>query len=285
MDRAAPPVARVFRVFLVDGRELLRLGVAALLEVQQDLEVVGEAGRAADVLPRVCATRPDVVLLGEFPPEFGVDGGGSGRLGAGGASGAAPAVTSAATGAGAGARAGAATAADSSIAADATTVADPSTAAAAELCRALRAEPDPPVCLLLSAVLDVRTLTAAERAGAAGCVPEDVHGGELVAALHRLAAGEPLHAGRTEPLPMPAAPPAPPKPPDPLTGLSPTDREIVALIGEGLTNRQIGTRLGLSERTVKNHVSRVLAALDMERRTQIAALASRLGLPDPTGPA
>lgn len=221
MDRGTPLPARVF---LVDGRELLRRGVAALLAVQEDLEVVGEAARADDVLPRVRATRPDVLLLGELLSE-GAD-----------------------------------------------------VDAAARLCRELRGEPDPPACLLLTDTYDVHTsashsqTTAAEHAGAAGCVPEDVHGGELVAALRRLAAGDPLreHAD--------AFPQLPPEPPDPLARLTATDREIVALIGAGMTNRQIGKQLGLSERTIKNHVSRILAALAMERRTQIAALASSLRL-------
>jgi DNA-binding NarL/FixJ family response regulator len=63
---------------------------------------------------------------------------------------------------------------------------------------------------------------------------------------------------------------------DPLKDLGATDREIVHLIGEGLTNRQVGDRLGLSERTIKNHVSHVLTVLRMERRTQIAVLAASL---------
>ena len=221
MDRGVPTPTRVF---LVDGRELLRLGAAALLAVQADLEVVGEAGRVADVLPRVRATRPDVVLLGE-------------------------------------------------LAAERPQEPDADAAAAVGLCRALRAEPDPPACLLLAAVLDERALAAAERAGAAGCVSADVHGGDLVTALRRLAVGAPLHDGHD-----PGFPAEPPVPPDPLEGLSATDREIVALIGEGMTNRQIGSRLGLSERTIKNHVSHILAILAMERRTQIAALASTLRL-------
>ena len=223
MDRGAPLPTRVF---LVDGRELLRRGAAALLAVQGDLEVVGEAARAVDVLPRVRATRPGIVLLGglqpegfEWPEELSAE-------------------------------------------------AEP----AAEVCRALRDEPEPPVCLLLVAALDEATLLAAERSGAAGCLPEDVPGGDLVVALQRLAAGHPLHDHAD------SLPPVPPEPPDPLAGLSATDREIVSLIGEGLTNRQIGTRLGLSERTIKNHVSRVLAVLAMERRTQVAALASTLRL-------
>jgi DNA-binding NarL/FixJ family response regulator len=90
--------------------------------------------------------------------------------------------------------------------------------------------------------------------------------------LTAVAAGQSLHehrGGLSEP-PVGHAE----EPPDPLDGLGGTDRDIVALIGEGLTNRQIGDRLGLSERTIKNHVSRVLAFLEMERRTQIAALAA-----------
>jgi DNA-binding NarL/FixJ family response regulator len=202
------------RVFLVDARELLRMGISALLSVQSDLEVVGEAGRAADAPARIRATRPDVVVLAEELP----DGAGT------------------------------------------------------ELCREIRAEPDAPACLLIGSDVDDRTLSEAASAGAAGCLPADVHGGELVEALHSVAAGRPLREGaalgEAARLPHEAAPP------DPLEQFGATDRQVVALIGEGLTNRQIGRRLGLTERTIKNHVSYVLAALDMERRTQVAALAA-----------
>src|SRR5690606_34647763 len=64
--------------------------------------------------------------------------------------------------------------------------------------------------------------------------------------------------------------------PQALTGLSPREREILELIGEGLTNRQIGKRLYLSEKTVKNHISRLLAKLGVERRIQAAVLATEL---------
>lgn len=62
---------------------------------------------------------------------------------------------------------------------------------------------------------------------------------------------------------------------DALSSLSPREREILGLIGEGLTNRQIGKRLYLSEKTVKNHISRLLAKLGVERRIQAAVLASQ----------
>ena len=64
--------------------------------------------------------------------------------------------------------------------------------------------------------------------------------------------------------------------PDPLAGLTPQERRILELIGEGLTNRQIGERLFLAEKTVKNYVSGLFAKLGMERRTQAAAYAARL---------
>jgi DNA-binding NarL/FixJ family response regulator len=63
---------------------------------------------------------------------------------------------------------------------------------------------------------------------------------------------------------------------DPLGALSEQERRILELIGEGLTNRQIGERMFLAEKTVKNYVSNLLAKLDMQRRTQAAALAAQL---------
>ena len=64
--------------------------------------------------------------------------------------------------------------------------------------------------------------------------------------------------------------------PDRLEGLSQQERQIVALIGEGLTNREIGQRLYLAEKTVKNYVSHVLATLGLQRRTQVAVLATEI---------
>ena len=206
-------------VFVVDDQELLRLGISALLAVERDIEVVGEAGRAADALSRIQATRPDVVLLDLHLP----DGDG------------------------------------------------------VPLCRAIRAEPRPPACLMLAASPDDDALADAMDAGAAGYILKVVHAADLLAAVRTAAAGGPLTgpAGydgprlrermRTEAAKA-----------DPLRDLGVTDREIVTLIGEGLTNRQIGDRLGLTERTIKNHVSHVLTVLDMERRTQVAVLAASL---------
>lgn len=60
-----------------------------------------------------------------------------------------------------------------------------------------------------------------------------------------------------------------------LPGLTDREREILELIGEGLTNRQIGQRLYLAEKTVKNHISRLLAKLGVERRIQAAVIATQ----------
>jgi DNA-binding NarL/FixJ family response regulator len=75
---------------------------------------------------------------------------------------------------------------------------------------------------------------------------------------------------------------------DPLAGLTEQEKKILELIGEGLTNRQIGQRLFLAEKTVKNYVSALFAKLGMERRTQAAAYAARVfedqGIPHPPPP-
>ena len=68
-----------------------------------------------------------------------------------------------------------------------------------------------------------------------------------------------------------------------LRSLTPQERRILELVAEGLTNRQIGERMFLAEKTVKNYVSHLLAKLGLERRTQAAILATRLGEPDRRG--
>ena len=84
--------------------------------------------------------------------------------------------------------------------------------------------------------------------------------------------------------PRPVAKRRPPtEPAGPLTKLSDQERTVLELIGEGLTNRQIGERMFLAEKTVKNYVSSILAKLGLERRTQAAVLASKLLGPENHG--
>ena len=204
------------RVFLVDDHEIVRRGIAELIDRESDLEVVGEAGTVRDALGRVAATRPDVVVLDvRLPDGSGID-----------------------------------------------------------LCRAIRsAHPDLP-CLMLTAYDDDEASLTAVLAGAAGYVLKDIRGQKLIESIRRVAAGGTLisaavsarvRAGLTEP-----AASIPGDAPD----LTLRERQVLELIADGLTNRQIGESLGLAEKTVKNYVSELLAKLGMERRTQAAVYAA-----------
>ncbi|MFH8570095.1 response regulator [Streptomyces sp. NPDC017993] len=154
------------------------------------------------------------------------------------------------------------------------------------VCRELRSRMPGLACLMLTSFDDDDALLDAIMAGAAGYVLKEIKGADLVAAVRTIASGRSMldpattarlmHSLRGEE--AGAQPEA-----DALAGLSPREREILGLIGEGLTNRQIGKRLYLSEKTVKNHISRLLAKLGVERRIQAAVLATQSAPPPATG--
>ncbi|GII88048.1 DNA-binding response regulator [Sphaerisporangium siamense] len=144
-----------------------------------------------------------------------------------------------------------------------------------DVCREVRSRTPGLACLMLTSFADDDALYESIMAGAAGYVLKQIHGSDLVGAVRTVAAGESLldpqsTASMLRRLRDQAASK------DPLAALSAQERHILDLIGEGLTNRQIGERLFLAEKTVKNYVSNLLAKLDMRRRTQAAALAARL---------
>ncbi|MHA7134379.1 response regulator [Oerskovia turbata] len=210
------------RVFLLDDHEVVRRGVAALLEAEDDITVVGEAGTAASALPRIRAVRPDVAVLDVRLPD------GSG----------------------------------------------------VEVCRDVRSEMPEIGCLMLTSFADDEALFQAVLAGASGYVLKQIHGSDLVGAVRTIAGGgsllDPVSTARIlDRLRTPEAQEV-----DRLEGLSPQERQIVDLIGEGMTNRQIGERLFLAEKTVKNYVSHILATLGLQRRTQVAVLATELRTED-----
>lgn len=208
------------RVFLLDDHEVVRRGLADLIGLENDLEVVGEAATAADALVRIKATRPDVAVLDvRLPDGSGVD-----------------------------------------------------------VCREIRSETGIP-CLMLTSHSDDEALFNAIVAGASGYVLKDIRGNDLVDAIRQVAAGrsllDPAVTARVlERLRNPSTED------QRLAGLSDQERRILELIGEGLTNRQIGERMHLAEKTVKNYVSSLLAKLGMERRTQAAAYAARTQFPE-----
>jgi DNA-binding NarL/FixJ family response regulator len=142
------------------------------------------------------------------------------------------------------------------------------------VCRDIRSRMPEVACLMLTSFGDDQAIFDAIMAGAAGYVLKQIRGTDLVGAIRTVAAGESMldpeaasrvmkhmrdEAART----------------DPLAGLTGQERKILELIGEGLTNRQIGERMYLAEKTVKNYVSALFAKMGMERRTQAAAYAAR----------
>ncbi|MEU6702247.1 response regulator transcription factor [Streptomyces wuyuanensis] len=206
-------------VFLVDDHEVVRRGVYELLSVEDDIEVVGEAGTAADALVRIPAVRPDVAILDVRLPD------GSG----------------------------------------------------VEVCREVRSQNEDIKCLMLTSYADDEALFDAIMAGASGYVLKAIRGSELLSAVRDVAAGksllDPVATARVlERLRDGNAP----KTDDKLASLTEQERRILDLIGEGLTNRAIGERLHLAEKTIKNYVSSLLSKLGMERRSQAAAYVARL---------
>jgi len=143
-----------------------------------------------------------------------------------------------------------------------------------EVCREVRSRMPEVACLILTSFGDDEALLNAVMAGAAGYVLKQIRGSDLVGAVRTVAAGQsmldPQAAGR-----LMARLRGQPSRNDPLASLSPQERRILELIGEGLTNRQIGERMFLAEKTVKNYVSGLFAKLGLQRRTQAAAFAVR----------
>jgi len=211
------------RVFLVDDHEIVRRGIADLLDDEPDLLVCGEAASAAEALARIPASRPDVAVLDVRLP----DGNG------------------------------------------------------VELCRELRARTPELHCLMLTSFSDDEALLDAIMAGAAGFVLKQVLGHDLLAAIRTVASGQSLLDGRTTAALMNRLR-RQRDDADPLRELSDQERTVLELIGDGLTNRQIAERMFLAEKTVKNYVSHLLAKLGMQRRTQVAVLATELRSRDRT---
>lgn len=207
----------MLKVFLVDDHEMVRRGVADLLEEEDDLTVIGQAGLVAEALVRIPALRPDVAVLDiRLPDGNGV-----------------------------------------------------------ELCRELRSRLPDLRCLMLTSFTDEQAMMDAVLAGAAGYVIKDIKGLDLVSAIRTVGAGRSLLDNRAAAALMTKLRTTAEKP-GPLALLTEQERAVLDRIGEGLTNRQIADEMFLSEKTVKNYVSRLLNKLGMERRTQAAVLVTQI---------
>ncbi|GAB3615712.1 response regulator transcription factor [Okibacterium endophyticum] len=206
------------RVFLLDDHEVVRRGLRGLLESEGDIEVVGEAGTAADGLARIPALVPDVAILDARLP----DGNG------------------------------------------------------VEVCRQVRSAFPATKAIILTSFDDDEALFAAIMAGASGYVLKQVTGQDLLSAVRHVAAGGSLLDPSVTERVMQRLRQGGPEEPEELKNLTAQERRILELVAEGLTNRQIGERLFLAEKTVKNYMSSVLSKLGVERRTQAAVFASKV---------
>ncbi|MFE4336904.1 response regulator [Streptomyces sp. NPDC056831] len=208
---------KIIRVLLVDDHQVVRRGLRTFLEIQDDIEVVGEASDGAEGVARAEELRPDVVLMDIKMP--GTDG--------------------------------------------------------IEALRKLRELENPAKVLIVTSFTEQRTVVPALRAGASGYVYKDVDPDALAGAIRSVYAGhvllQPEVAGAL--LAQDDAGGG--------TGrgstLTEREREVLGLIADGRSNREIARALVLSEKTVKTHVSNILMKLDLSDRTQAALWAVRHG--------
>jgi len=153
------------------------------------------------------------------------------------------------------------------------------------VCRDLRSQMPGLGCLMLTSFADDDALYDAILAGAAGYVLKQIKGRDLIDAVRTVAGGGSLLDAKATARIMQRLrdEAAEREREDPYAALTEQERRILDLIGEGLTNRQIGERMFLAEKTVKNYVSSLLSKLGLERRTQAAILATenRRGRPQP----
>ncbi|PRZ17815.1 response regulator transcription factor [Nesterenkonia sandarakina] len=207
----------MIRLFLVDDHEVVRCGIAALIDAEPGMEVVGESDTVRGALVRIAVTRPDIVVLDvQLPDGNGI-----------------------------------------------------------ELCRHICSNHPETACLILTAYDDDAASVAAVVAGASGYVLKNIRGRHLIESILRVSEGENLvtrdlaHRVHSS-LSAKAAQSQEQSTDSAHLELTLRETQVLRLITEGLTNRQIGARLDLREKTVKNYVSGLLAKLGMDRRTQVA---------------
>ncbi|MEV6166352.1 response regulator transcription factor [Streptomyces sp. NPDC052052] len=211
---------RTIGVLLVDDHQVVRRGLRTFLEIQDDIEVVGEAADGAEGVARAEQLRPDVVLMDIKMP--GTDG--------------------------------------------------------IEALRRLRELENPAKVLIVTSFTEQRTVVPALRAGASGYVYKDIDPDALAGAIRS------VHAGHVLLQPEVAGALLAQDDTGSGTGrgstLTEREREVLGLIADGRSNREIARALVLSEKTVKTHVSNILMKLDLSDRTQAALWAVRHGAAD-----
>jgi len=209
------------RVLIADDHAVVRQGLRTFLELQDEIEVVGEAADGVEALELVQRTEPDVALLDLVMPRLG----------------------------------------------------------GLEAIRRIREVAPATRVLVLTSFADDDTVLPAVRAGAAGYLLKDVQPPELVGAIRTVHAGEALLAPAVATMlveQLAAEDGA--RAPEREEHLTPREREVLALLARGRANKVIARDLGVSERTVKTHVSNILGKLNLTDRTQAAVYAVRHGI-------
>jgi DNA-binding NarL/FixJ family response regulator len=200
---------REIAVMIVDDHEVVRRGIAEVVDRSEGMSVVAEAGSVAEGVRRATLVRPQVVLVDlQLPDGTGID-----------------------------------------------------------LMLALKDQLPEARLVVLTSFDDDDALAAALDAGAAAYLLKSVRGAEIADVIRSVAAGRTLLDERT--ITRRRADHE-----DPTADLTPSERKVLDLIGEGMSNREIAERLGVAEKTVKNHITSLLSKMGLQRRTQVAAWVS-----------
>ena len=191
---------------IVDDHEVVRRGIAEVIDRSEGMGIVAEAGRVAEGIRRAELVHPQVMLVDlQLPDGTGID-----------------------------------------------------------LMRAVRRTQPNTRAIVLTSFDDDSALAAALEVGAAAFVLKSVRGAEIADVVRAVAAGRVLLDERTVTRRRREHD-------DPTEDLTPSEMRVVDLIGEGLSNREIAERLSIAEKTVKNHITSLLAKMGLQRRTQVAA--------------
>ena len=201
-----PKNAKTTRVMIIDDHEIVRRGIAEIIDRDDSLDVVAEAGSVADSERRADLVRPDVVMVDlQLPDGTGID-----------------------------------------------------------ILKQLAVSHPEILPIVLTSFDDDEALAESLEAGAHAYVLKTVRGAEITDVIKAVAAGRILLDERT--ITRRRA-----DHDDPTADLTPSERKVLELIGDGLSNREIGEKLGVAEKTVKNHITSLLSKMGLQRRTQVAA--------------
>lgn len=194
------------RVMIIDDHEIVRRGIAEIVDRTVGMEVVAEAGTVEDAVRRAELVCPDVVLVDlQMPDGTGID-----------------------------------------------------------VMKQLREVSPDSLAIVLTSFDDDDALAESLQAGAKAYVLKTVRGAEITDVIRAVVGGRVLLDERTVTRRRAGSE-------DPTANLTPAEHKVLNLIGDGLSNREIGEKLGVAEKTVKNHITSLLAKMGLQRRTQVAA--------------